>query len=381
MRNYFFKFIDEIFRVRRQWYPGTCSFARGINWKWFTGYQWQPYDVETSNCIEDAFQMKSNKIDLKHSPIRIPNIVHFSTMEQVNKRTKKSRQIQRDETKDRYPRMDFETANGVAQHDVTVARHCTRKLPSATATRSNQSSAKRPDSAAAQDHKVAVPTSVGTKVIVYPSTSATQRVTQSYFPLASSASNHTVTSNGNNIPALQPRHGLIDLNSSLNPSRLSSFPTIDSPRSNMPQHGYSLNSTVPNSIPSLNQNGVAINGLTNPMHRTSVQFPVGSTRSTGFVRPQSRMQTNCSNLNGGTSDSPALWAQESSGTSAASGSDGKPRKKARSANASSTRRRPPSKHRIDHSAIKLYSKLGEFIGTAGKCIPKIVRWESLVAMY
>lgn len=111
-------------KVRRQPYPSDCAFAQGITWKWSAHYnQMQPYDVTTSNYIEDAFQKKSRVVNLRRSPLRIPNIVHFSTMEQVNKKTKFARKIQREETKEQYPRTNYETNNMAKQHGGVLHGH------------------------------------------------------------------------------------------------------------------------------------------------------------------------------------------------------------------------------------------------------------------
>ena len=124
-------------KVRSQQYPSDCPFAKGVYWKWFSGYQWQVYDVPTSNFIEDAFQQKSKRVHLKYSPIRIPNIIKFDTMEQVNKKTKFSRKIEREETKEQYPLANHETTNMPGQSGIlpfgynpmlpsnTVIRHST----------------------------------------------------------------------------------------------------------------------------------------------------------------------------------------------------------------------------------------------------------------
>ena len=112
-------------KVRRQPYPSDCAFAQGITWKWSAHYnQMQPYDVTTSNYIEDAFQKKSKAVvDLRRSPLRIPNIVHFQTMEQINRKTKFARKIQREETKERYPRTNYETNNMAKQHGAILHGH------------------------------------------------------------------------------------------------------------------------------------------------------------------------------------------------------------------------------------------------------------------
>ena len=125
---------NESIKVRSKQYPSDCPFAKGVYWKWFSGYQWQVYDVPTSNFIEDAFQQNSKRVDLRYSPIRIPNIIKFDTMEQVNRKTKFSRKIEREETKEQYP---HETTNMPGQSGLlplgfkptlpssTVIRHST----------------------------------------------------------------------------------------------------------------------------------------------------------------------------------------------------------------------------------------------------------------
>ena len=111
-------------KVRRQPYPGDCAFAQGITWKWSAHYnQMQPYDVATSNYIEDAFQKKSKTVNLRRSPLRIPNLVQFQTMEQINKTTRFARKIQREETKERYPRTNYETNNIAKQHGAFLHGH------------------------------------------------------------------------------------------------------------------------------------------------------------------------------------------------------------------------------------------------------------------
>ena len=108
-------------RVRRQPYPADCPFAQGISWKWSAYFnQMQFYDVATSNYIEEAFQQKSRTVNLRRSPLRIPNTIHFSTMEQVNRRTKYSRKVQREETKEKYPLANHETTNLSGQHGSMV---------------------------------------------------------------------------------------------------------------------------------------------------------------------------------------------------------------------------------------------------------------------
>jgi hypothetical protein len=163
-RRNIFQFIDESVKVRQQRYPSDCPFAKGICWKWFADFRWQFYDVLTSNFIEDEFQQKSNRVNLRRSPIRLPNVIYFSNMEQVNKKTKFSRKIEREETKEQYPQANHETANMTGQHGFTQGY--------------NQ-----------------MLSSVSSRVITH--TSAVQPVVQSYNPVLSNGSNTSTYTNGN----------------------------------------------------------------------------------------------------------------------------------------------------------------------------------------
>lgn len=59
--------------------------------------------METSNYIEDAYKEKNSKVDLQKSPIKIPNILDFSSYKQLNKHTKFQREVCRETTTDKYP--------------------------------------------------------------------------------------------------------------------------------------------------------------------------------------------------------------------------------------------------------------------------------------
>jgi hypothetical protein len=143
----FSNFTGESVKVRREQYPSDCPFAKGAYWKWFTGFQWQMYDVLTSNFIEDAFKQNARRVDLRYSPIAIPNVIKFPAMVQVNKRTKFSRKIEREETKEQYPQANHETTNMPGQsgslqpsynHNLlasnTVIRHGSNAPASSTST-------------------------------------------------------------------------------------------------------------------------------------------------------------------------------------------------------------------------------------------------------
>lgn len=129
----------EVFKVRRHPYPNTCPFAKGVYWKWWTDVNWQLYDVPTSNYIEDEFQKKSRKTNLRRSPIRIPNFINFSSMEQINKRTKYSRKIQREETKDQFPVANYERTNIPGQCGTDVKHSYNPMQPSTSAIRLSNS--------------------------------------------------------------------------------------------------------------------------------------------------------------------------------------------------------------------------------------------------
>ena len=160
--NLILNFVDDCAKVRRQTYPSDCPLANGVHWKWFADYRWQFYDVETSNYIEDAFQNKRSKVSLRRSPIRIPNTIYFSSMQQVNKTTKFRRKIERIETKDQYPQANYETTNMNGQHGLSQGSNSIS--PSVSTTVITHSNLTSPISPNTRTPNPLAPTSAGTSV-------------------------------------------------------------------------------------------------------------------------------------------------------------------------------------------------------------------------
>ncbi len=283
-------------KVRQQRYSSDCPFAKGVYWKWFSDFQWQLYDVATSNYIEDAFQQKSKSVDLRRSPIRIPNIVHFSMMEQINRRTKFSRKIQREETKEKYPQANYESTNTTGRGFLQPG--CKLATPNSTVIKHSNNVAVSTSSTVqpgTQIHYPAMPSgsnnmthtnsnlsnlntslnrmlpTVGHTVITHTntiasSTSAIPPVTASYNPVMPNGSNytrHTSSNFGNfNSPFNPVRSsvGLIPQNSNT-VTQLGSNP----PFSNMSASG-------PSTMANMNHTSTIV-------HNRSGQLPVGHSPS------------------------------------------------------------------------------------------------------
>lgn len=98
-------------KVQRNVYPSNSVPGRGIRWEWYGDVKWMAYDIPTSEVIEKQKSSGSDVLDLTNTPVAIPNVLNFSLMEQINKRTGFRRNVRRLKSQS-YP-LDTNTLNVV----------------------------------------------------------------------------------------------------------------------------------------------------------------------------------------------------------------------------------------------------------------------------
>ena len=82
-------------KVRRSVYLSNSVPGQGIRWEWYGDVTWIPYDIATSEVIEQELSSGKKRVDLSNSPIAIPNVLDFASMEQINKHTYFQRPVRR----------------------------------------------------------------------------------------------------------------------------------------------------------------------------------------------------------------------------------------------------------------------------------------------
>ena len=70
--------------VRRTLYSKDVPLANKVSWEWMGDLDWQLFHVETATVIEDHYKKGNTELDFRRTPLRIPNTLSFTMMQQKN---------------------------------------------------------------------------------------------------------------------------------------------------------------------------------------------------------------------------------------------------------------------------------------------------------